>query len=117
MRRLTLLALLGALLSFGAMAAFANPADEHDSPFPEHPHMLVLGVELDSTGEVPVSVRKCVDLAANQALPLNAHHAHVHFGTAGVKLATNASNFVVPAAPLPGVPWTDCESLLDFFGL
>lgn len=116
MRRLTLLAILGALLSLGAMAAFANPADEHDPELPEHPHVLVVGVEFDSTGS-PVSVKKCVDLAANQKLPLNAHHVHVHFGTAGFKLATNTNNVVVPTAPFPGVPWTDCDSLLDFFGL
>lgn len=121
MRKLTLLALLGALLSFGAIAALASPEDDHDQPWQEHPHMLVIGVEFNEDG-LPISVKKCVDLAANQALPLNAHHVHVHFGTAGAQLAEKAGNFVVPAAPFgepifPAVPWTDCDSLLAFFGL
>jgi hypothetical protein len=117
-KQLVVVAVLGALISvlLGTLAAFGSPVDEHDQPFPEHPHVLVLGVEFDPTGE-PISIRKCVDLAANQALPLNAHHVHVHFGTAGFKLETNASNVVVPTAPFPGVPWTDCESLLATLGL
>lgn len=117
-KRLVVVAVLGALISvlLGTLVASGSPVDEHDQPFPEHPHVLVLGVELDPVTEEPISIRKCVDLAGNRALPLNAHHVHVHFGTAGFKLATNASNFVVPTAPFPGVPWTDCESLLAAFG-
>lgn len=118
-KRLVVIAVLGVLTSvvLGALVASGSPVDEHDQPFPEHPHVLVLGVELDPVTELPISIKKCVDLAANRALPLNAHHVHVHFGTAGFKLATNANNFVVPTAPFPGVPWTDCESLLATFGL
>jgi hypothetical protein len=106
------------VLSVGLVGtALAGP--EHDSPFEPHGHVLVLGVVVDEFDE-PVSVRKCVDLAANQALTLNAHHAHVHFGQAGEALARNG-NFIVPVAPFgeplfPSVPWTDCESLLAFFG-
>ena len=86
--------------------------------FPEHPHLLVLGLELDEDGE-PVGFRKCIDLAANQALPLNAQHQHVHFGTAGEALFERAGHAVVPAAPFPDpedpVPWSNCEELIDLF--
>jgi hypothetical protein len=86
--------------------------------FPEHPHMLILDLELDEQGE-PVGFRKCIDLAANQALPLNAHHEHVHFGTAGEALFEHAGHVVVPAAPFPDpeepLPWSNCEELIAFF--
>ncbi len=81
---------------------------------PPHPHMLVLGLEFDEQEE-PIGFRKCVDLAANRALPLNVHHEHLHFGPAGEALFTHAGHAVVPAAPFPGVPWTNCESLIAFF--
>lgn len=112
MRRLLVVAVVLGLLFAGAVAS----AEEH---LPEHPHMLLTGVEVDLSGEEPVllGVRKCVDLAANQALHLGAHHEHVHFGPAGEALFTHAGHAVVPAAPFPGVPWSDCESLLAFFGL
>lgn len=94
-------------------------AAEHDEPgaIPPHPHMLVLGAEVDFSGEEPVLVdyRKCVDVAANQALPLNAHHEHVHFGRAGEALR-QAGHIFVPAAPAFDLPWTDCESFLAFMG-
>ncbi len=61
--------------------------------FEPHPHALVLGVEIDEFGE-PTSFRKCVDLAANEALPLNAQHQHVHFGTAAsVRTPTSSSRW------------------------
>lgn len=83
----------------------------HDhAPSPEHPHMLVLGIELD--GETPVSYRKCVDLAAGQALPLKAHHDHLHTGRAGLA-QSRAGNVVVPGAPL--TPWADCDALIAAF--
>ena len=119
MRRIVLVVAILAVLSVGLVGtALAGP--DHDSPFEPHGHVLVLGVVVDEFDE-PVSIRKCVDLAANQALPLNAHHVHVHFGQAGEALA-RSGNFVVPVAPFPApfdspVPWTDCESLLAFFGL
>lgn len=113
MRRLSLIILA---LAVGLMA-LAIPATGQD--FERHPHMLVLGVEFDEFGE-PVAFRECVDLAANQALPLNAHHEHMHFGTAGAKLFGNAGNVVVPGAPFPApfgdpVPWSNCEELIAFF--
>jgi hypothetical protein len=80
---------------------------------PPHPHMMVLGVEFN--GEEPVGYQKCVDLAGNRAVPLNAHHAHIHTGTAGEMLATNAGHVVVPGAPL--TPWANCKELIaDVFG-
>lgn len=91
-------------------------ADEHGGGLPPHPHVLVVGVEFDATGE-PVGVRNCVDLAANQALPLHVHHEHLHFGIVNQKFALHTNNVVVPTAPFPGVPWTDCASLLELFGL
>lgn len=113
MRRLSLLIVALSLM------AMATPALAQEPEFEPHPHMLVLGVELDEFGE-PVGFRKCVDLAANKALPLNAHHQHVHFGTAGEHLFTNAGHVVVPGAPFPepfeeAVPWSNCEELIDFF--
>lgn len=111
MRRLLVLIIALVLVAI----ALPLPAQE----FEPHPHALVLGIELDETGE-PVGFRKCVDLAANQPLPLNAHHEHVHFGTAGVHLFENAGNVVVPMAPFPSpfddpVPWSNCEELIAFF--
>lgn len=111
MRKLFLAALVLGLLSAGSVA-LASP--DHSSPFPEHPHVLVLGLEFD--GEEPVGARKCIDLAANRALPLRAHHVHVHFGTAGEALFVNAGHGVAPTAPFPGVPWANCAELMEFFG-
>jgi hypothetical protein len=113
MRRLSLIVLVVGLL------ALAIPASAQEPEFEEHPHMLILGLELDAAGE-PIGFRKCVDLAANNALVLTAHHQHVHFGTAGEYLFTKAGNVVVPGAPFPApfeepVPWSNCEELIAFF--
>jgi hypothetical protein len=113
MRRLSLIVLIVGLL------ALAVPASAQEPEFEEHPHMLVLGLELDAAGN-PVAFRKCVDLAANNALVLTAHHQNVHFGTAGEMLFTKAGNVVVPGAPFPApfeepVPWSNCEELIAFF--
>jgi hypothetical protein len=112
MRRLSLIALVVGLL------ALAVPASAQEPEFEEHPHMLILGLELDASGE-PIGFRKCVDLAANNALVLTAHHQNVHFGTAGEMLFTKAGNVVVPGAPFPApfeepVPWSNCEELIAF---
>ena len=113
MRRLVLF--ISALVV--GLVALVLPASGQD--FERHPHMLVLGVEFDESGE-PVAFRECIDLAANRPLPLNAHHQHMHFGTAGEKLFDNASNVVVPGAPFPApfdepVPWSNCAELIAFF--
>ena len=97
---------IGLLLGLSAVPVLAQ--------LPPHPHVLVLGLELDEQGQ-PIGFHKCVDLAANQPLPLNAQHQHVHFGHAGEVLFTHAGHVVVPTAPFPGVPWTNCESLIAFF--
>lgn len=109
--------LLISVLAVGSLALVIPAAGQED--FEPHPHMLVLGVEFDETGE-PVAFKKCIDLAANQALPLTAHHEHMHFGTAGVALFDNAGHVAVPGAPFPApfedpVPWSNCEELIDFF--
>ena len=78
---------------------------------PKHPHMLLLRVQIDpEAGDhgALVGFHRCVDLAAGQAVPLNAHHASVHTGQAGAALM-GAGHAVVPGAPL--TPWANCEEL------
>lgn len=93
-------------------ALLVGPAfsDNHEE-LPEHPHLHVIGLEFGDGGE-PVGWRKCHDLANGQALRLNAHHEHLHFGRAGLA-QFEAGNAVVPAAPFPGVPWTNCDELAE----
>lgn len=94
-------------LSVFALAG-AGAADE----LPRHPHMFVLGLQLDEN-EDPIAYRKCVDIAGNRRLPLKAHHAHLHTGRAG-EAQWQAGNAVVPGAPL--TPWANCEELIaEFF--
>jgi len=117
---------LAALLAAAAIAAVAvtGTAQAQDAP-PTHGHVMLVGVEVvpGSFPPVPSSVRNCVDLAANQALPLHVHHAHLHVGTVNEAFAANTRNVVIPVAPFPDpfgpgeVPWSDCASLLAFFGL
>jgi hypothetical protein len=99
------------VIAGGMLAAMlASPARTQEPPL--HPHMLVLGLELDEAGE-PVGFRRCIDLAAGQALPLTAHHAHIHTGAAGEALFTKAGHVAVPGAPL--TPWSNCAELIAFF--
>lgn len=105
-----LLVLFG-LLALGILVA-AGMGLAQENGTPEHPHFLILGLELD--GEEPVGFRKCVELAAGQSLRLNAHHDHAHTGRAGEALFLNAGNVVVPGSPL--TPWNSCEELIaDIF--
>ena len=107
MRRALVAVLLVLGMSLGVLAA---PALAQGPP--RHPHMLVIGLELDENGN-PVGFRRCVDLAGGRALPLRAHHAHVHTGRAGEALR-NAGHAVVPGAPL--TPWRNCADLIaEFF--
>lgn len=108
---------LSVLLAVAALMLPASPATAQE--FERHPHMLVLGLELDEFGE-PIGFHRYIDLAANRRLPLNAQHEHMHFGTAGFNLFEHAGHAVVPAAPFPApffdpVPWSNCEELIAFF--
>lgn len=89
--------------------ALAVPAigDEH---IPPHGHLMLVRAEFEGEGPSTIihSYARCVDLAANQALRLNAHHDHVHFGTAGQALRT-AGQLIVPAEPFG--PFADCADL------
>lgn len=101
------------LVAAGVVVGLQAAPAASDEP-PQHPHMLVLGLKFDEAGE-PVEFRRCIDVAAGQTLPLNAHHAHIHTGAAGHALRTNAGHFTVPGAPL--TPWNNCAELIaDFFG-
>lgn len=104
------LAVLIALAAVTVTAASA-PADETVPHTEPHAHMLVLGVQFD--GDEPVGYRRCIDLAANQPVPLNAHHAHLHTGQAGAAQFLKAGNVVVPAAPFAGLPFSNCAELIE----
>ncbi len=90
---------------------FPGVASAVEGPPPPHGHMLILGLEFGPGG---VTYRKCVDLANNQALPLHAHHEHVHTGKAGEALRTNAGHFAVPTAPYS--PFLNCAHLAEVVG-
>ncbi len=113
------LILLFAFLGLLGLVAFANPvtADEHETPLPPHPHMLLQKATVVFGAEGPqVSYKRCVDLAANQAVPLHAHHEKVHFGTTGVSfMGGESGHIVIPTAPFPGVPWGNCAGFALFF--
>jgi hypothetical protein len=98
------LTVLAAAVGLTATSMTVAQADEGHGAPPEHGHLLVTGIEFGDTGE-PVSFEKCRLLANGRALPLNAHHAHVHTGRAGEAL-WGAGNAAVPLAPL--APWSTC---------
>ena len=97
-------------LLVGALAG-SGVAEEHDQEVPLHGHMLVQRPVFGEVDGIPAALgfRKCVDLAAGRALPLNAHHDHIHTGSAGAALAMRAGHAVVPTAPL--TPWANCAEL------
>ncbi len=99
---------IATLLLSGGTAA----AEEHEE-VPLHPHALVVGLGGDEVSGF--TVVNCVDLAANKALRLNAHHNHIHTGAAGEALNSHTTNFAVPLAPL--TPWANCNELLEAFGV
>lgn len=97
-------------------------AEEHDhdhGDLPEHPHVLLLHFEVTGPDLDDVEFSRCIDLAGNRALPLNAHHHSVHTGTAGfgnpdVGL-TKAGHVVVPLQPFPeALPFENCADIEDF---
>lgn len=99
------------------VAGISALGDDHENELPEHAHILVLNAELSFSpeGEPDLTYDKCIDLANNNKLKLNAHHEHVHFGETGVSFGGASGNIVGPADGFPGIPWTDCDSLADFF--
>lgn len=111
MRRTTvllcmLLFVLGATTSSGLAG---NDGDEHD--FPRHPHVLLLHTQV--TDEGGLAYERCVDLAGNQALRLDAHHHSLHMGQAGKALYENAGHLVIPMKPFPLLPfdWEGCDDV------
>ena len=127
MRRTTRTTVFVVSVAIG-LAMLAGPAGaggpNHEDPFPidPHPHVLLLNAEF-ADFFTPTSAEGCVDLAANQALTLNAHHRHVHFGQPGFVLRTKGAvtHAIIPTKWFPTeedpLPWSDCQSLSDFFGL
>ena len=105
MRRVGLLIAV-LVVGFAALAFVAMPSSAQEPP--PHAHMLVQRPEFGLINGVPhlVGIRKCVDLAANRALPLNAHHDHIHTGGTGVSFGGESGHVVVPTAPL--TPWANC---------
>ena len=98
-----------AILALALVGALATPAmASADEGPPPHGHIFVLGVEFGPTG---ITYRKCLELANGQALPLNAHHEHVHTGRAGEALRDNAGNFPIPMFAIP-----DCAHLAEELG-
>ncbi len=115
-KRLAIVSLAAALVVvlLGAVAS----AENHE--IPRHPHMLLIDADIDFFPPdriVVNSVGKCVDIANNQALRLNAHHDHFHFGRAGDALRNMTGNFPFPANPFFDLPWTDCETFLAVWEL
>lgn len=106
-----------------ALAAVALPVTAQEQ-FQRHPHMLlqrpVIGL-VEGAAHL-VGYRACVDLAGNHAVPLHAHHEHLHFGDSGVSFGGESGHVVIPAAPFPApfddpVPWRDCEDFAAFLPL
>jgi hypothetical protein len=107
---------LGVILALLGVVAIAIPVTAQELEFDRHPHLLLQRPEFGLVEGVPhlIGVRKCVDLAGNRAVPLHAHHEHLHFGTSGVSFEGQSGHEVIPAAPFPEplfdpVPWSNCE--------
>lgn len=117
-----LVGLLG-LLGLAGLVASNRPASAQVD-FDRHPHMLLLRPEIGLIDGAPhlVGVRKCVDLAGNQTVPLHAHHERLHFGDLGVSFDGESGHVVIPTAPFPSpfsdpIPWSSCEDFLTFLPL
>lgn len=124
-----LIALISSM--FLVLALMTLPAtaeeDDHDHDLPEHPHALLLNFEVVDDGGTPgdpsddvIAFDRCIDLAANRALPLTAHHESLHRGTAGfgdpTVGITRAGHIVVPLKPHPLSPFEDCAHIESIFG-
>ncbi len=109
---------LVAAMSLMATAATAAPAERH-----EHGHILLLDVETDpdSFPPRPISIRACIDLAAGQPVPTQAHHDVFHVDFDGGDFSARTGHVVVPTYPYSvggqTVPWHDCEDFTAMFGL
>lgn len=108
-------------LAVALAVAFGFTTTSATAELPPHPHILLIGADIEFVegGNPPFivhSYERCVDIAANQTLGINAHHLHFHFGTAGDSLRSKTPNFPFPAAPFPGVPWEDCAGFEQLFG-
>lgn len=124
MRRIT--ALLAVALLALAMTAVPGLADEHDHDHevPEHPHVMLHDFRIIDDGgtltplDDVVEFDRCIDLADNRPLPLEAHHHSLHTGTAGFGNPdvgiTRAGHVVLPLQPYPGLPFEDCEDIEAF---
>ena len=107
-------------LGLAATVAVGFSATPATADLPPHPHILLIGTDIEIVeGENPPfivhSFERCVDIASNRTLRLNAHHQHFHFGAAGEALRFKTGNFPFPTAPFPGVPWEDCDGFEAFF--
>lgn len=116
---------LGVMVLLLGLAAVAVPVIAQEEPeFDPHPHMLVQRPEIGVIEGVPhlVGFRKCVDLASNKAVPLHAHHDHLHFGDSGVSFGGQSGHVVIPTAPFPSpffdpLPWSNCADFATFLPL
>lgn len=101
------------VLALGMMTG-VSAADEHPGDTPEHGHIRLLHATWTGPGFGPathvLSYRKCVDLAAGKALPLQAHHNTVHTGRAG-KALRGAGHLTIPTSPL--TPFTNCAQYAE----
>lgn len=120
MRRIiTILAV--ALLAVSMFAAPSIGAEQEDTP--PHGHMLVqrpeFGVVIvdDAPWFGVTGIRKCVDLAAGNHLPLRAHHDTIHTGTAGMMLAERAGHAVVPTFDYANCAELEAALPIAFFAL
>jgi hypothetical protein len=107
MKRVSILAVASALLA----VTVVGPSVAEEQELPDHPHMLVLDIELGAVDGAfgVLGWRKCVDLAAGRAVPLHAHHAHLHVGPVNDVLFEHAGHAVVGGAPLSD--WEGCAGL------
>lgn len=115
MRRLGLLVVLTAIMVIVGLAFGTGPVAAEE--IPPHPHILLQRPEFGMLDGVPalLGVRKCIDLANNQALPLHSHHDHIHFGSAGVSFGGPAGHAVTAGAPF--APWADCADFATYLPL
>ncbi len=120
-------ALLAVALLMLAMTAVPGLAGEHnhEHDVPEHPHVMLHNFEVIDLGDPDtalddvVEFDRCIDLADNRPLPLEAHHHSLHTGTAGFGNPdvgiTRAGHVVIPLQPFPGgLPFEDCEDVEAF---